>query len=556
MKRVWLLFCIMLLCSCARYPQRVFRQAESMLNTQPDSARMLLESISPEQLKSRTSKARYGLLFTMAKDKSYQDNLDTALIQASYDYYQHWGTQKQRMLSAYYLGIARQYYGQDMAATSLFRDAEHLAKELEDNRYAGLSCEHLSALYARNYDNDESLAAAKRAVHSFQKAGETLSADFSRLDIAWQYCSLEQFNEAEAIVDSLLSTGFDTNMSLRYALYLLKADLSYYQGHFPAAQSFYAKLEEVGGIMSISSLRNITIINERNKDRERTNVLLSRMSSQCVTDADSAAYYDCIQHVSILRKDTARAYENMLKVNLIQDRVVRAQLRRSIAHAQKNHYEQHYNLERKNKQLLLLSGVIVILTLAVVLLIILAALLRRKKQIILEMAKVNQLTEDIEDLNQTQKGNNAVIATLLQDKIKTMQALSTTYFNWSDDAFAKQEERQGEFTKDEILSSFRKHLRSLRSDEHFLNSLEHALDISSQNLIHRLRDQTTGPVAGARLKELDFQYLVLFFAGFSSKSISFLMDSTEDAVRARKSRYRKLFKSMGETGKEYWERLC
>ncbi len=61
-----------------------------MLNTQPDSARMLLESISPEQLKSRTSKARYGLLFTMAKDKSYQDDLDTTLIQASYDYYQRW----------------------------------------------------------------------------------------------------------------------------------------------------------------------------------------------------------------------------------------------------------------------------------------------------------------------------------------------------------------------------------------------------------------------------------------------------------------------------------
>lgn len=114
MKKVWLLSCVLLLpCSCARYPQRVFRQAETMLNTQPDSARMLLESISPEQLKSRTSKARYGLLFTMAKDKSYQDDLDTTLIQASYDYYQRWGTKNQRMLSAYYLGVARQYYGQD-----------------------------------------------------------------------------------------------------------------------------------------------------------------------------------------------------------------------------------------------------------------------------------------------------------------------------------------------------------------------------------------------------------------------------------------------------------
>ena len=540
MKRVWLLFCIMLLCSCARYPQRVFRQAETMLNTQPDSARMLLESISPEQLKSRTSKARYGLLFTMAKDKSYQDDLDTALIQASYDYYLHWGTKKQRMLSAYYLGVARQHYGQDMEATLLFRDAEHLANTLENNRYAGLSCEHLSALYARNYDNDESLAAAKRAVHSFQKAGETLSADFSRLDVARQYFSLEQFRKADSIVDSLLSIGSDTNIGIQYALYILKADLSYYEGDYLTAHSFYAKAEEIGGIIDVGCLRNVALLSEQNKERKRTDNLLSQMNSRCITDADSAAYYDCIQHVSILRGDTAKAYENVLKVNVLQDRIVRSQLERSIAHAQKNYYEQHYNLERKNKQLLLLSGVSIILALT---------------QIILEMAKVNQLTEDIEELNQTQKGNNAVIATLLQDKIKAMQALSATYFIWSEDAFAKQEEHQGTFTKDEILSSFRKHLRKLRNDEHFLNSVERALDLSSQNLIHRLRNQISGPVVGTKLKELDIQYLVLFFAGFSSKSISFLMDSTEDAVRARKSRYRKFFKSMGEAGKEYCDRL-
>ena len=136
-----------------------------------------------------------------------------------------------------------------------------------------------------------------------------------------------------------------------------------------------------------------------------------------------------------------------------------------------------------------------------------------------------------------------------------MQALSATYFNWSDDAFAKQEEHQGAFTKDEILSSFRKHLRKLRSDENFLISLERAMDMSSQNLIHRLRNQFSGPAMGNKLKEPDIQYLVLFFAGFSSKSISFLMDSTEDAVRARKSRYRKFFKDAGEAGEEYWNRL-
>ena len=184
-QKIWLLSCVLVvLCSCARHPHQVFRQAESMMNTQADSARILLERLPQDQLRDYAAKARYGLLLTMAKDKSYQDDLDTALIQASYDYYQHWGTKKQRMLSAYYLGIARQHQEQDLEAALLFRESEFLADKMDNCHYAGLSCEHLSALYARNYDNEESIAAAKRAVLYFQKAGETLSADFSRLDIA------------------------------------------------------------------------------------------------------------------------------------------------------------------------------------------------------------------------------------------------------------------------------------------------------------------------------------------------------------------------------------
>lgn len=556
MKRVWLLSCaLIVLCSCARHPHQVFRQAESMMNTQADSARILLERLPQDQLRDYAAKARYGLLLTMAKDKSYQDDLDTALIQASYDYYQHWGTKKQRMLSAYYLGVARQHQEQDLEAALLFRESEFLADKMDNCHYAGLSCEHLSALYARNYDNEESIAAAKRAVLYFQKAGETLSADFSRLDIARRLFAMRQYNCTQIIADSLLACQSIGYPDFLYSVYLLKAETFFNEGMYDDAEAYFKLIEAGGYSMDIVGSRKKAIIWASKGFYPKADSLLQEMKGHMQTSVDSASVLDTRRAISFLRGDMQQAYKSLEDFSHLQDREIRLQLARSITHAQKNYYEQHYNLERKNKQLLLLSGVSIILALTLILLIIFTALLRRKKQVILEMAKVNQLTEDIEKLNLARKGNDAVIATLLQDKIKTMQALSATYFNWSDDAFAKQEEHQGAFTKDEILSSFRKHLRKLRSDENFLISLERAMDMSSQNLIHRLRNQFSGPAMGNKLKEPDIQYLVLFFAGFSSKSISFLMDSTEDAVRARKSRYRKFFKDAGEAGEEYWNRL-
>ena len=54
-----------------------------------------------------------------------------------------------------------------------------------------------------------------------------------------------------------------------------------------------------------------------------------------------------------------------------------------------------------------------------------------------------------------------------------------------------------------------------------------------------------------KMKEMDFNLLTLLFAGFTPKSISFIMDMTEESVRTRKCRYKKLFLSMGEAGSDF-----
>lgn len=105
--------------------------------------------------------------------------------------------------------------------------------------------------------------------------------------------------------------------------------------------------------------------------------------------------------------------------------------------------------------------------------------------------------------------------------------------------------QEGKAMKEELLAQFRSELRALKEDPHLFSDVEASLNRSRGNLMENLRtaaSQTTG----VSFNELDYKLLTLFFANFSSKSISFLLDMKDDAVRKRKSRYRKLFRSQGE----------
>ena len=201
---------------------------------------------------------------------------------------------------------------------------------------------------------------------------------------------------------------------------------------------------------------------------------------------------------------------------------------------------------------------IAFLLVSFMLIIILAAfslLKKRKVQILEEMEKVEGLSQDMQLLQEKQKGAGAILSSLVQDKICLMQKLTDSYFSWTDEALYLRERLQGKSLKEDVISEFRSTLRSLRNDEYFIPSLEKTLDINNQNIMSRLRATFSG-ASEHKMKDMDFKLLTLFFAGFTPKSISFIMDMTEESVRTRKSRYKKLFQSMEGAGEEFISHLA
>ena len=202
-------------------------QAEQLLDSKPDSALVILDRIQADNLHPRSLRARYAVLLTAAQHKNYIDVDSDSLIGPAYDHFRHYGSLENRMKAAYYCGIVKQNAGQTVEASYLFNEAFSLAESLGEKRYLGFACEHLSTLYSENYDSQSAYEYAQKAAAAFDSCGETLSADYSRLDMARSLYSLGKRGPSERIVDSLLASPNVTDLGLRYYLYGMKADFSF-----------------------------------------------------------------------------------------------------------------------------------------------------------------------------------------------------------------------------------------------------------------------------------------------------------------------------------------
>ena len=175
----------------------------------------------------------------------------------------------------------------------------------------------------------------------------------------------------------------------------------------------------------------------------------------------------------------------------------------------------------------------------------LATALRRQKR---------ETRLEIQQFRERQKTSEMVIDSLLQNRVNSIRRLSDAYYYWSEEAIYLREKKNGRELKEDVIEEFRRSLAQFRDDPSLMAEIENALDHSRGQLMQRLRFQAS-LTPGLELKERDIHLLVLFFSRASTKSISFLLDMTEDAVRTRKSRYKKLFSTHGEAFSEFLQHL-
>ena len=131
---LFLIFTI-LISGCGSNHETVARmdRADSIMETAPDSALCILDSINPGTLASKKDKARYALLKSMAYDKNYIDTTSFDVIQPAIDYYLSKGNPNEKLRTLFYQGRIYQNRNEDEEAMKCFIKAIELKDEITDS---------------------------------------------------------------------------------------------------------------------------------------------------------------------------------------------------------------------------------------------------------------------------------------------------------------------------------------------------------------------------------------------------------------------------------------
>ena len=207
-----LLCCVsaILLSGCFSSPKENVRmdRAESLMESAPDSAMTILDSISLGALSSQKDKARYALLKSMALDKNYIDATSFDLLQPAIDYYLKKGSPDEKLRTLYYQGRIYQNRGNDdEEAMRCFLKATEESDQILDSLCLGRTYFAMSILYASQYRMEDYILSAHNASEIFSRINRN---DLRRASLNNEldgYILLDNKQKADSIMSLLASSN-------------------------------------------------------------------------------------------------------------------------------------------------------------------------------------------------------------------------------------------------------------------------------------------------------------------------------------------------------------
>lgn len=189
-----LLLCFLLF-SCGEKQKNgsLLTRAEALIYTHPDSAYSLLDSIKRKEFGSDAERARFGLLYTQAQTKVHDGNKSEERIRFSADYYDKYGTVREKCLSNFYLGFVQADLHRNKQAMYSYMKAENYLSELDDDYLKGLLYGRMGELYRRYYDAHKALEAYTKSLKFFMKANRLANVNFVMSDMAELYSYLQDY---------------------------------------------------------------------------------------------------------------------------------------------------------------------------------------------------------------------------------------------------------------------------------------------------------------------------------------------------------------------------
>lgn len=226
-----LLISILLCLSCCKHtplPAELSR-AEALMDSNPDSALIILEQISGTKHYDKAAQATYCLLLTQACDKNYIEHISDSIIKVAVDYFDSHKDIGRKAQSYYYLGrVYSDLYQIELASESYLK-ALDFAKQSDSFKWIKVINNQLGNIYYNLNQYNEALLYYKEAYKNCKQTNDTIGDGYALRNIAWTYENLMEKDSALVYYNLALDRAKKSlNMSMSQSIY---GDLANFYRH-------------------------------------------------------------------------------------------------------------------------------------------------------------------------------------------------------------------------------------------------------------------------------------------------------------------------------------
>lgn len=574
---VGILLCVLSLSSCSwnscREVKRTLSCADEVMWTRPDSALAILESVDTLDIRTKSLRARYSLLYTMALDRNDIFSTDLSVMMPAVRYYERRGTDDEKMKTFYYLGTVQHNAGDLQSAIASYIRAKEYSYTSNNLIFKGLISSTIADVYNQNNNYTESLSYAKDALTLFEQAGDSDRVWRTKGMLSILYGSLMDFPKSDSLYSELLSSP--CRDSSYFSRIVLNAAISCLWKPVPDADRFIELFKEAvndyhGSPNPVDYSAYAYALECLGKSEDADNVISQLKSQGCPLETMDAWLYRIFRHRGEY-KESLRMLERSVKE---RDSIVFATVGQSVALAQSDYYENKSLLLEKDRRMQMMTKWIVVL---LCLLVSAAAvgiylvLRRRWNEQVEEMSSINdevsrRLDEavlsnerqqrSIKSLTQRNKSANVKIDRLndelslarsgqmvLDLRKRYVKAYKEQYHQLNDLCRQYWEaSRLSRGGKDRIYSEVKEIVSIL--DEPNQRQLEAMIDEGLDGIMRKLRRAMPGA------SEKDFRFIAFVILGFDAKTIARMMDYSVNFVYKKRSNLKEKLLSLEIDDKE------
>jgi len=519
----------------------------------PDSSLVVLQGIDVDDISSRATKARYGLLLTQAKDKNYLDETDDTLITEAKEYYEESDNVRYKFLSYYYYGRVLCNNQDYTHAIIAYTQAEELLNELNDNYLAGLLYTEMGCIHSAYFDYNKCLESYKSAYRHYKEAELTSHAAYAMLDIGIAYWNIAE----DFLADEHLHKAIDMAISLEddYLERICYENLILFYNST-------GEVERCGNVIhtltdkydnSLYSTKCLGAIASYYADINQSTYaerFLLNAWNNAYNEADSLSLF--FQSANIMKRlgRVNEALSLFEKGALIQNEQILTATQRPILTAQKEYFHNQAKLNsyrlKKNTQIYVSLFVVALLCIVVIIMYTRHRSISKDLEIskYMDLAselqhsikeKEQHLSEISEHISMQQEAHNTMIrkmhsqvADLFHKQYELLDKLSNTYY-----------ETHGiSREKESIYEQVRTEINKFANDKGAMAQLEKIVNQYKRNAINLVRTEIPN------ISPRDIKLLCYIYAGFSAKSISIFVGETTGNILTRKYRLRNKFSKL------------